>query len=90
MTMPYTHLNCCISCNKLYILHCVIGGYKGYGLAMMVEVLCGILSGAKFGPNLRTWKDFEKVANLVSRGRILLLIFVFILSTTSLLLLMKL
>ncbi|XP_062588864.1 uncharacterized oxidoreductase YjmC-like [Saccostrea cucullata] len=39
-------------------------GYKGYGLAMMVEVLCGILSGANFGPNLRTWKDFEKVANL--------------------------
>lgn len=33
---------------------------------MMVEVLCGILSGAKFGPNIRTWKDFEKVANLVS------------------------
>ncbi|XP_048746557.2 uncharacterized protein LOC125659053 [Ostrea edulis] len=39
-------------------------GYKGYGLAMMVEILCGILSGAKFGPNIRTWKDFEKVANL--------------------------
>lgn len=39
-------------------------GYKGYGLAMMVEVLCGILSGANFGPNIRTWKDFEKVANL--------------------------
>ncbi|XP_022289695.2 uncharacterized protein LOC111101478 [Crassostrea virginica] len=39
-------------------------GYKGYGLAMMVEVLCGILSGANFGPNVRTWKDFEKVANL--------------------------
>lgn len=45
----------------------VTGGYKGYGLAMMVEVLCGILSGANFGPNVRTWKDFEKVANLVSK-----------------------
>lgn len=44
----------------------ISGGYKGYGLAMMVEVLCGILSGANFGPNIRTWKDFEKVANLVS------------------------
>ena len=45
----------------------VTGGYKGYGLAMMVEVLCGILSGANFGLNVRTWKDFEKVANLVSK-----------------------
>ena len=45
----------------------VTGGYKGYGLAMMVEVLCGILSGANFGPNVRTWKDFEKGANLVSK-----------------------
>ena len=48
----------------------VTGGYKGYGLAMMVEVLCGILSGANFGPNVRTWKDFEKVANLVSKHNV--------------------
>lgn len=37
---------------------------------MMVEVLCGILSGANFGPNVRTWKDFEKVANLVSKHNV--------------------
>ena len=26
-----------------------LGGYKGYGLALMVEILCGILSGSEFG-----------------------------------------
>ena len=25
-------------------------GYKGYGLALMVDILCGVLSGAGFGP----------------------------------------
>ncbi|XP_033298716.1 uncharacterized oxidoreductase YjmC-like [Bombus bifarius] len=39
-------------------------GYKGYGLALMVEVLCGILSGSEFGPNIRQWKTKEKIANL--------------------------
>lgn len=40
------------------------GGYKGYGLAMMVEVLCGILSGSSFGPNVRQWKGTSTVADL--------------------------
>src|SRR5258707_13114590 len=26
------------------------GGHKGYGLAIMVDVLCGVLSGANWGP----------------------------------------
>src|ERR1700720_3911327 len=26
------------------------GGHKGYGLAMMVDVLCGVLSGSNWGP----------------------------------------
>ncbi|KAK7508487.1 hypothetical protein BaRGS_00000053 [Batillaria attramentaria] len=30
-------------------------GYKGYGLGMMVEVFCGILSGAAFGPFIAHW-----------------------------------
>jgi LDH2 family malate/lactate/ureidoglycolate dehydrogenase len=34
----------------------VMGGHKGYGLAMMVEILCTTLSGAKFGP-LRELRD---------------------------------
>ncbi len=28
------------------------GGHKGYGLAVMVDILCGVLSGAAFGPNI--------------------------------------
>ncbi|KZC05837.1 PREDICTED: uncharacterized oxidoreductase YjmC [Dufourea novaeangliae] len=39
-------------------------GYKGFGLALMVEVLCGILSGGQFGPNVRQWKDKKRVADL--------------------------
>lgn len=26
------------------------GGFKGYGLALLVDVLCGVLTGASFGP----------------------------------------
>jgi len=29
-----------------------IGGHKGYGLSLMVEVLCGILTGMPYGPNI--------------------------------------
>jgi LDH2 family malate/lactate/ureidoglycolate dehydrogenase len=28
------------------------GGHKGYGLALMVDILCGVLGGAAFGPAL--------------------------------------
>ncbi|XP_068595524.1 uncharacterized oxidoreductase YjmC-like isoform X2 [Brachionichthys hirsutus] len=40
------------------------GGYKGYGLGMMVEVFCGILAGAKYSNNIRTWKVTDRVADL--------------------------
>ncbi|KAJ8252626.1 hypothetical protein COCON_G00219380 [Conger conger] len=40
------------------------GGYKGYGLAMMVEVFCGILAGAQYSKHVRTWKVTDRVANL--------------------------
>uniref|UniRef100_A0A0K0E9D2 Lactate dehydrogenase n=1 Tax=Strongyloides stercoralis TaxID=6248 RepID=A0A0K0E9D2_STRER len=41
------------------------GGYKGSGLGMMVELLCGVLSGASFGKNIRFWqKDTSGIANL--------------------------
>uniref|UniRef100_A0AC35TR52 Malate/lactate/ureidoglycolate dehydrogenase, LDH2 family n=1 Tax=Rhabditophanes sp. KR3021 TaxID=114890 RepID=A0AC35TR52_9BILA len=33
------------------------GGYKGTGLAMMVEILCGVISGASFGKNIRQWQN---------------------------------
>ncbi|XP_072290681.1 uncharacterized oxidoreductase YjmC-like [Eucyclogobius newberryi] len=41
-----------------------MGGYKGYGLGMMVEVFCGILAGAEYSNHIRTWKVTNKVANL--------------------------
>lgn len=40
------------------------GGYKGYGLAMMVDVLCGMLSGSTYGPNVKKWKSLERIADL--------------------------
>jgi LDH2 family malate/lactate/ureidoglycolate dehydrogenase len=30
----------------------LFGGHKGYGLSVMVDILCGVLSGAAFGPNI--------------------------------------
>lgn len=42
-----------------------LGGYKGYGLGMMVEVFCGILAGAQYSNKIRTWKVTDRVANLV-------------------------
>lgn len=29
-----------------------LGGYKGYGLAVMVDILCAVLCGAPFGPDI--------------------------------------
>ncbi|KAL3869154.1 hypothetical protein ACJMK2_041867 [Sinanodonta woodiana] len=42
----------------------ITGGYKGYGLAMLVEIFCGILGGASYGQNIRRWKNTDRVANL--------------------------
>jgi len=39
-------------------------GYKGYGLGLMVEIFCGILSGSAWGPSVRRWKIQDQVANL--------------------------
>merc|ERR1711962_35946 len=39
-------------------------GYKGFGLAMMVEVFCGLLSGGQYGPNVRRWMDTTRQADL--------------------------
>ncbi|XP_046661703.1 uncharacterized oxidoreductase YjmC-like [Homalodisca vitripennis] len=39
-------------------------GYKGYGLALLVETFCGILAGSDFGPNIRKWMDGTRPANL--------------------------
>jgi LDH2 family malate/lactate/ureidoglycolate dehydrogenase len=36
-------------------------GYKGYGLAMMVELLCGLMSGSKYAQNIRHWTSYSEV-----------------------------
>jgi len=42
-----------------------IGGPKGYGLSMIIDILCGILSGAQFGPHLNNmWNDFVNPQNV--------------------------
>ena len=53
-------------CDHWTAFYFLSGGFKGYGLAVMVEVFCGILSDAAFGPNIRRWSGDERVANLVS------------------------
>ena len=40
------------------------GGYKGYGLAMMIEILCGVMSGGTWGPNIRPWGNTDQPGNL--------------------------
>lgn len=39
-------------------------GYKGYGLAMMVELFCGLLSGGQYGPHVRRWDNQARKADL--------------------------
>ncbi|XGW12384.1 hypothetical protein V3C99_013243, partial [Haemonchus contortus] len=42
----------------------ICGGYKGYGLGSVVEIFCGILGGAHWGPNIRKWMSAEVDADL--------------------------
>ncbi|CAJ0606440.1 unnamed protein product [Cylicocyclus nassatus] len=42
----------------------ITGGYKGYGLGAIVELFCGILGGAHWGPNIRRWMDATRDADL--------------------------
>merc|ERR1712029_454103 len=39
-------------------------GYKGYGLAMMVELLTGVMSGGDSAHHIRKWNSFDQPANL--------------------------
>lgn len=42
-----------------------IGGAKGSGLAIFMEILCGVLSGAGVGPHINHfWNDFENPQNV--------------------------
>ena len=43
------------------------GGYKGFGLGMMVDILCGVLAGSKYANQVRRWgfaTDGSNPANL--------------------------
>ncbi|KAL3103905.1 hypothetical protein niasHT_022420 [Heterodera trifolii] len=40
------------------------GSHKGTGIAMMGELFCGLLGGASFGKNVRSWREVQKSANL--------------------------
>jgi len=42
----------------------ITSGYKGYGLAAMVEILCGISAGSDWGLKVRSWKDAVRKGNL--------------------------
>ena len=42
-----------------------IGGPKGYGITLFIDILCGILAGAQFGPFLgNMWNDFKNPQNV--------------------------
>ena len=47
------------------------GGHKGYGLSVMVDILCSVLCGAPFGPQLRdTPTSFSRVSHFFGALRI--------------------
>lgn len=42
-----------------------VGSYKGYGLSLMIEILCSTLTGMPFGPNIsKMFVDLEKKRHL--------------------------
>ena len=46
---------------------CCPAGYKGYGLAMMVEVMCGMMGGGMYAHHIRKWTgEDHRPADLVS------------------------
>ena len=48
------------------------GSHKGYGLALLVDLLCGVLSGSVFGPNIpgRTGSTHGKLSHFFGAIRI--------------------
>ena len=66
--MNHTAISTSILANNCNVSSC-LAGYKGYGLSMMVETMCGILSGGPFAQHMRKWQtpDPNTKANLVSK-----------------------
>ena len=52
-------------CSLQCINHTPLAGYKGYGLATMVDVLCGVMSGGPYGERIRKWTGDPSEADLV-------------------------
>ena len=48
------------------------GGYKGYGLALMVDLLAGVLSGAGYLTHVRSWLDHPELPGNLGHVFILL------------------
>lgn len=42
----------------------LLSGHKGYGMSLMVDILSGVLSGAKFGPFVKAKAGGEKYINV--------------------------
>jgi len=46
-----------------------VGGPKGYGLALVVDVLSGILTGSSFGPSITTmygdYQEYRRLGHLI-------------------------
>lgn len=41
------------------------GGPKGYAISLMIDIMCGVLTGAGFGPHInRIYEDFDKPQNV--------------------------
>ena len=43
----------------------MLAGYKGYGLGVMVEVLCGVMSGGPYAEHIHKWTGDASKADLV-------------------------
>lgn len=49
-----------------------IGGYKGYGLALMVDLFAGLLSGAAYLTHVKSWVDDPAAAQNLGHAFILI------------------
>ncbi len=41
-----------------------LGGHKGYGLGLLVAILCGVLAGAAFGRQVPSWSEPPRPSNV--------------------------
>ena len=56
-----------VSADLAYELSVSPAGYKGYGLGMMVELMCGMLGGGMYAHHIRKWTSTEhRPADLVN------------------------